>query len=170
MERSKNVLTEIIQRIDRDDDRGVLDILLTNQSLSDFFISVNDLMVVQDNLSETLRELEQLQGDLITHKEVVALERSDVEVLRLYQVKQKQGVEATKSEKDNLLASTKGVEATYQQLLAKTEQSAAEIRARIFRLLGGGQMTFEEAYNFAKYAEQRTGVRAAFILAVLDRE
>ncbi len=168
--RSKDVLTEVIQRMDRDEKRGILDILLENQNLSDFFVSVNDLLVIQDSLKDSLVELGQFREELITHKEILALEKSDVEALRLYQVQQKQQVASTKSEKDNLLTVTKGEEAAYQQLLAVTEQTAAEIRARIFRLLGGGEMSFEEAYKYASYAEKRTGVRAALILAVLDRE
>lgn len=168
--RSKTILSDVVQRMNRDDEKGILEILLANQNLSDFFTSVNDLLVVQEGLKDTLIELAESQEELITHKEILALEKSDVEALRLYQVKQKQEVDSVKSEKDTLLNVTKGEEATYQQLLTVTERSAAEIRARIFRLLGGGQMTFEEAYNFAKYAEKRTGVRAALILAVLDRE
>lgn len=170
MGRSKNALAGIIQKIDRDDSQGMLEILLANQDLSDFFASVNDLLVVQDSLRDLLVELGQFREELITQKEVLALEKTDVEALRLSQVQQKQEVASVKSQKDSLLKTTKGEEAAYQRLLVATEQSAAEIRARIFRLLGGGQMTFEEAYNFAKYAEKRTGVRAALILAVLDRE
>ncbi|MDD5711118.1 MAG: lytic murein transglycosylase [Candidatus Colwellbacteria bacterium] len=168
--RSKEVLIEVIQRMDRDEGRGLLDVLLENQNLSDFFVSVNDLLVVQDSLKDSLIELGQFREELITQKEILALEKSDVEALRLYQVQQKQEVASVKSEKDNLLSTTKGEEAAYQQLLAVTEKTAAEIRARIFRLLGGGEMSFEEAYKFASYAEKRTGVRAALILAVLDRE
>jgi archaellum component FlaC len=168
--RSKDVLSEVIQRIDRDEKRGMLDILLENQNLSEFFASVNDLLVVQDSLKDSLIELGQFREDLITQKEILALEKSDVEALRLYQVQQKQEVALVKSEKGNLLETTKGEETVYQQLLAVTEQSAAEIRARIFRLLGGGQMSFEEAYGYASYAEKRTGVRAGLILGVLDNE
>ena len=168
--RSRDVLSEVIRKMDQDEKKGILDILLENQNLSDFFTSVNDLLVVQDSLKDSLVELGQFREELITQKEILALEKSDVEALRLYQVQQKQEVASVKSEKGGLLKTTKGEEAVYQQLLAVTEQSAAEIRARIFRLLGGGQMTFEEAYEYASYAEKRTGVRAALILAVLDRE
>jgi len=170
IERSRDALAGIIRRVSKDDEKGLVEILFENQSLSDFFVNVNDLVLLQENLKETLDDLDVLKDDLITQKELLALERSDVEVLRLYQVRQKEEVEGTKAEQDHLLAVTKGQEASYQTLLAQTEATASQIRARIFRLLGGGQMTFEEAYKFAKFAEQRTGVRAALILAVLDRE
>jgi len=170
IDRSKDALGAIIRQVNKDDEKGLIDILLENPSLSDFFINVNDLIVLQENLKETVDELNELKGELINQKELLALEKSDVEVLRLYQVRQRQEVEEVKVEQDQLLAVTKGQESAYQTLLAETEQTAAEIRARIFRLLGGGQMTFEEAYKFATFAEDRTGVRAALILAVLDRE
>lgn len=170
IERSREALSGIIRRVNKDDEKGLVEILLENQNLSEFFVNVNDLVLLQENLKETLDDLDVLRDDLITQKELLALERSDVEVLRLYQVKQKEEVEDVKAEQDQLLAVTKGQEAAYQTLLAQTEATASEIRARIFRLLGGGQMSFEEAYKFAKFAQERTGVRAALILAVLDRE
>lgn len=167
---NKDALSALLRRVYVEDRRGLMEVLLENPKLSDFFGSVNDLFVVQDNLRASVEELSALRDELITQKEILAMERRDAEALREYQLRQRQDVEAVRAQKDQLLAVTKGQESAYQALLQETKKSAAEIRARIFRLLGGGQLTFEEAYEFAKFAERATGVRAALILAVLDRE
>ena len=53
----------------------------------------------------------------------------------------------------------------------EVEKIAAEIRARIFELIGVPKApTFGEAYEIAKYVERVTGVRPAFLLAVLTQE
>jgi len=166
----KDALGVLLRETYKEDRRGLIEVLLENPSLSDFFGSVNDLLAVQDSLRGSVEELSELKGELINQKELLAMERSDVEALRVYQLRQQGVVVSSRSEKDNLLTVTKGKESEYQKLLIETQKSAAEIRSRIFELIGGGQMTFEEAYEFAKFAERATGVRAALILAVLDRE
>lgn len=166
----KDALGALLRATYKEDRRGLIEILLENPSLSDFFGSVNDLLVIQDSLRISVVELSELRVELVDQKELLAMERSDIEALRVYQLRQRSTVEDSKGEKDYLLAVTKGKESEYQKLLVETQKSAAEIRSRIFELLGGGQLTFEEAYDFARFAEQATGVRAALILAVLDRE
>jgi len=167
---SKNALAVILRETYKEDRRGLIEILLENPSLSEFFGSVNDLLVIQDDLRVSVVELGELRLELVDQKELLAMERSDVEALRTYQLRQRNVVEDSRGEKDYLLTVTKGKESEYQKLLVETEKTAAEIRSRIFELIGGGQLTFAQAYEFAKFAERATGVRAALILAVLDRE
>jgi len=167
---SREALSVLLRRTYQEDRRGLVEVLLENPSLSDFFGSVNDLLAVQDSLRVSVEQLGELRGELIDQKELLAMERSDVEALKLYQLRQRVEVESSRGEKDKLLTVTKGKESEYQGLLVKTQKSAAEIRSRIFELIGGGQLTFEAAYEFAKFAEGVTGTRAALILAVLDRE
>jgi membrane-bound lytic murein transglycosylase B len=65
-------------------------------------------------------------------------------------------------------------ESEYQEQMKKKEevaQRAADVRARIFELIGVPEApTFGEAYEIAKYVESVTGIRPAFLLAVLKQE
>ncbi len=166
----KAAIAEAIQTIYESDSQSTVEILLANNTLSDFFGAVNDITLVQNDLRTTLDEIVKLRQQLLAQKQELASEKTDTENFQAIQQAQKQSVVTTQTQKTTLLKQTQGQEAKYKQLLAQTQASAAEIRQRIFQLLGGGQMTFGQAYSYAKLASQATGVRAALILAILDRE
>jgi membrane-bound lytic murein transglycosylase B len=144
--------------------------LLNNPNLNDFFGDVNNLMSLQDTLTQTVQKVNQLKNELLDEQEELVSKKAQTVALKNLQDRQRQNVTATKVEKSDLLVQTKGQEKAYQDLVAQKRAEAAKIRSRIFELLGGGQMTFEQAYEFAKFAEKSTGVPAALLLAVLDRE
>ena len=170
IEFNRENLSQILQTLYENDKSDLIEVLLKNPQLSDFFGDLNNLMAVQENLNIVLRNIVEKRQELIDQKEVLALERADTASLKAYQDAQKANIQKTQSEKSNLLKITKGKESEYQKLLTEKKKTAAEIRKQIFKLLGGGELEFEEAYRLAKLAEQATGVRAALILAVLDRE
>ena len=170
MERKKSSIASALRDIDRSEDKNLLEIMLANPSLSDFFKNVNDLVVIQNSLQENLKQLEELHEEYVSQKEDLGVQRSDAATLKAYQEAQRKSVESLKGEKDNILKVTKGKEAEYQKVLVATKKTAAEIRNRLFHLLGGGEMTFAQAYEYASYAERSTGIRAAMLLAVLDQE
>lgn len=167
---TKEVLGESLRLLYENDKDGLMEILLKSPRLSDFFTNINDLLSLQDSLRISLEQLKALKEELTEAKEILNLERADAAALKVYQGEQKQQVEGTKKEKDTLLKVTKGKESEYQKLLTETKSKAAEIRSRIFRLLGGGELPFGEAVKLAQVAERATGVRAALILSVLTQE
>ncbi len=167
---SKGKMSVIIQNIYENESEDLIEVLLKNPQLSDFFGDLNNLLAVQDSLRIYLQKIVELRQELVDQKEVLALEKVDAVALKNYQDSQKNNIQKIKAEKDNILAVTKGQESKYKQLLTETKKTAAEIRKQIFKMIGGGEMEFDEAYKLAKFAEQATGVRAALILAVLDRE
>ncbi len=96
-----------------------------------------------------------------------------MEKLVIQRTLQKKESQDTKTEQEQLLEVTKGKEALYQKSLKEAQAKAKEIRNRLFQLSGVPDTqapTFGEAYNIAKYAESVTGVRPAFLLAVLTQE
>ena len=166
----RNAISKALQTLYQADQEGTLRILLEKGKLSDFFGNLNNLTHVQDNLRVALAEILNLKQQLVTQKEELSSQKADAENLRAIQQAQAKSVASTKNQKTNLLQETKGKETVYQKILAQNKASAAQIRSRIFQLLGGGELTFEKAYQYAKLAEGATGVRAAIVLAILNRE
>lgn len=170
IETNKKSLSGILRDLYQSEQSSLMEIFLKSSKISDFFNDLNDLTLLQGSLQTTIQKIADLQGQLEDQKDQLSLARADKSALKEYQEAQKSETEKTKGEKNNLLTVTKGQESKYQSLLKETKKTAAEIRSRIFKLLGGGELSFEEAYKFAKLASQSTGVDAALILAVLDRE
>ncbi len=166
----KDVLSRSIQNLYESDQTGLMTVVFTYRHLSDFFGYLNDVTLVQDNVRISLAEITRLRQQLLESKQELSLKKEDTENLKIIQESQKRGVQTTQSDKNQLLKVTQGKESEYQKLLTKTKESAAQIRTRIFELLGGGELTFEKAYEYAKLAEGATGVRAALILSILHRE
>ena len=167
---NRDALTRALQQVYEVGQTNLIEVLLENPTLSSFVGGMNNLLEVQQSLALTIEQITGLRDELVQTKEVLALKRDDAVALKVYQDKQRASIEDTKKEKNTLLTVTKGKESQYQEIVKERRKTAAQIRSRIFELLGGGELTFEEAYKFAKFAEDAVGVRAALILAVLDRE
>lgn len=170
MTQNKEILTRTIQNINTNEESSIVEILLRKPHLSDFFGDINDLMVLQDSLRGTLEKVINLRDELLDQQQSLAIQKNDAAQLKKYQDAQKLSLNATKVEKADLLKETKGNEKKYQDIVKEKQKAAADIRNRIFKFLGGGELAFGEAVKIAQVAEKATGVRAALILAVLTQE
>ncbi|MFH1759191.1 MAG: lytic murein transglycosylase [Patescibacteria group bacterium] len=170
LDEHKGALKAALRNMYEQETESIVEILLQSPSLSNFFANVNGLLEVQEGLNIALQETLAARDKLLNEKEDLALQKSDEESLKNYRDSQKQELESKKVDKKELLDVTKGEESKYQELLVISKQTAAQIRSRIFEFLGGGQLTFEQAYVLAKSAGDLTGIRPAMILAVLDKE
>jgi len=170
IDRIKILLASSLRQIYSDDSESIIEMVLKNEKLSDLFNNMNALSTVQEEVRKSLDELVESKTNLIVQKDTISLERQDVLNLKSIQSQQKTELDQKRKEKNDLVKATKGQESKYQDLLTKTKQTAAQIRNRIFTLLGGGELTFGDAYKLAQSVSGQTGVRAALILAVLSRE
>ncbi len=166
----KRAIGTLIRDLYQADQSGLMEVFLQKPRLSDFFSEVNDATLVKSSLQSKLVEVVSLHEQLVDQKQELAAAKADAEEAKQYQDAQRSESEKVRQQQKQLLDVTRGQESRYRTLLQQTKQTAAQIRSRIFELLGGGELSFEQAYQFAKVASGATGVRPAIILAVLDRE
>lgn len=166
----KDAISKSLRMLYESDRETLIAILLSNNNLSNFFGSLNDITLIQSGLRASLEEITKLRQQLLGQKQELSTEKTDTENFKAIQEAQQRNVKATQGQKATLLKETKGKESVYQKILTQTKATAAQIRSRIFELLGGGELTFAKAYDYAKLAEGATGVRSAIILAILHRE
>lgn len=170
IESQKTSLAGLLRYLYAGDQVSMIEVFLKSPRFTDFFSDMNNIELLQNKVRTTIRQIIDLRDQLEDQQQQLTLARADAVTIQQYKESQKTEVDQLKGTKNNLLEVTKGQESKYQSLLALTKQTAAQIRSRIFQLLGGGELSFEQAYDYAKLAGTSTGIRPALVLAILDRE
>ena len=169
--KEKELLKKILQNLYQEENDSLIEIVLKNPKFSDFFAKIRDLELLQSNLKQKLQNLKTQKQELEKQKEVLLEKKQEFVALSNIQILQRKKLLNYKEEKNYLLKITKGKEKKYQEILKEKQKLAAQIRSRIYELMGIGKaITFGEAVKFAEYASDLTGVRPALILAVLTQE
>lgn len=164
-------LINILRTIHEEDQKPLIEILFSENKLSDFFDNLVALEILDSKNKEFLQNIKILKLNLEEQKNSLEEEKDSLEKMVKIQTLQKEENSQVKSEQEYHLQLT---EKEYQKQLKEKEETvkkAAKIRARIFELIGVAKApTFGEALEVAKYVEKITGVRPAFLLAILQQE
>lgn len=167
----KKQISEMIKLVAQQDDISLLDVMLSQDNLADVFSELENYSEISDRLKTLLDDTAIANQDLQQDKQEFADQQDDANNLLAIQSLQQQQLASSMNEQSIVLAETKGKEATYQAVLNDTQKKAAEIRSRLYPLLDvSHQISFGEAVSIAQYAQGLTGVRAAFLLAILTQE
>ncbi|TSC55998.1 MAG: hypothetical protein Greene071421_17 [Parcubacteria group bacterium Greene0714_21] len=171
IQKKRRQMAETLRRIWEEDQKGTPEIILTGATLSDFFSNIAALQALTAKNQELLEDLTSLTQYLENQKGALATEKTEEENFRRIQILQKQESQNLQGQAQGLLETTKGKESEYQKLLQDKKKRAQEIRSRIFELIGVPEApTFGEALAIANAVSLQTGVRPAFLLAVITQE
>ncbi|MEN9912995.1 MAG: hypothetical protein RLY66_403 [Candidatus Parcubacteria bacterium] len=171
IERGKDTLAVIMRKTNETGSYSLPEVLLSQLSVSGALKDLDTLASVQESLKSTFEQIRSDKSE--TQAEKSSLEkRRNTETDARYAIQQEQkNIQADEKEKQNLLTISKLNEKEYSTLIAQKAAQAAQIRAALFPLAGGGQaIPFGDAYRYALEAEGKTGVRAAFLLGIFAQE
>jgi len=171
LEKTKKELATLLQAFYQKKQESPIEILLANKNFSDYFDETNNLNIIQTKIQAKLQDLKELQNTLTEQKAILDDRKDETQKLLSMQLLQQQELEKTKKSQETLLDVTKGKEANYQKLLSEARQKAAEIRSRIYELVGvKSEVTFGEALDIANWVSAKLGIRPAFLLAIITQE
>ena len=169
--RLKTDLSKLIRLLYQKDQELLLLRLFIEGGISQAFTETNNYQKLSESINSLVQETKKTQKEL--NNQWVAYEEQQDDARELLNIaKIQQGSLAGKlNEQSQLLQATKGLETAYQNLLQDSKKQAAEIRGRIYELLGvGAQINFGQAVAIAQAVNKQTGVPAAFLLAILTQE
>ena len=155
IETEKTHIANIIRLMHKSDRVSTLEILLLNDSLSDFLTQVKYLEDMNESVSDGLDILEKLKRQLESEKRGLDSQNKELAKLRDDLINKKKQLESEKESKALVLTQVKSSEQEYQRLLAQAkkeqEEVAAEIasmeklvRAKIAKLQGNDKLEFND--------------------------
>lgn len=163
-------LAELLRETRELDDNTLAELVLEKDSMATFLVDVGRFQAIQGALHDVL-------GRVRETKQVTEQVKTQLEVKKDKELDAKQTIEAEKakverlnSEKKVYLNASKSQEDAYKKVIAAKEKERAAIRNALFSLRGAANITFGQALDNAKLVSAKTGVRSAFLLAIITQE
>ncbi len=164
----KRLITTMYQQ---QGDYSLLYLLISQDNLSDILLQLQSYSQISDSLNQLLALTRKTEAQLTEDRGKLLDQQDESNNLLAIQNLQQGQLAGNVNQQNSILQQTKGKEANYQAVISDTQKQAAAIRNRLYQLLGvSTQITFGQAVQIATWASQQTGVRVAFLLAILTQE
>lgn len=170
IDKGKETLAQLLRKTREMDSYSVPEVLLSQSSVTGFFKDLDAFESVREGLADTFTQLRNDEASTTAEKDALDKRRNtELDARHTIQVQQA-NIESDKTQKDYLLSISKSNEKSYTNLIAQKASKAAQIRAQLFALRDAAPIPFGQALQYAQAASARTGVRPAFILAIIQQE
>lgn len=166
----KESLASILRQEDMIDRSSIITILLSNSSVSDFFVDLDAFVSIKTALQNLFVTIRDAKAQTETEKAALATKQNQTVDAKYEVVTQQKQIANNKTQKQQLLAITSNQEVAYKKVLAERQAKAAAIRAALFPLRDAGAISFGVALAYAEQAQKVTGVNPALALAILTQE
>lgn len=129
--RHKEILSELIRTIQRESDRNYLELLLSNDSFSEFFSEVQYLQEVYSDVGAQAKTLRLAKEELQTKEAALSDKQNALEKLEEALAIKEQEVKNQRNYKEKLFTETKENEATFQGMLTDLRRQYQTVESEI---------------------------------------
>ncbi len=171
IEKGHDSLAQLLRKTNEIDKFSLPEIMLSNKNISDFFADVDSFQTIKIALADLFIKIRNVKYQNEQEKASLAEEQDKQLDQKAAMAIEQKKVQSDEQDKQYLIKVNKTQEKTYAQVIADRQAKAAEIRAKLFKLAGGGAaIPFGTALTYAQSASAKTGVSPAFVLAILTQE
>lgn len=168
--RGKESLARLLREKNKRNDDSLVEILLRHENLSGFFDEINSFDSINTSLQDLFEDVRVAKSDTEVERDVLSERKiAEADAKKVIE-SERDTIRRLEQEKQKILGISKQTEAAYEAVLNDRQRRAAEIRAALFSLRDSAAIPFGDALEYAEHASNLTGVRPAFILAILTQE
>ncbi|MEK9184839.1 MAG: hypothetical protein AAB866_01585 [Patescibacteria group bacterium] len=170
IDKEKESLGQLLRKTNEMEFYSLPEILLSQQDISFFFLDLDNFYSIQTSLKDSFAELKQAKNETNVQKQNLEVKKDSETDAKVAIETNKRNIEKNQAELNVLLGLSKTQEKNYQAVLNDKARRATEIRNALFALRDSVAIPFGKALEYANFASQKTGVRPAFLLAILTQE
>lgn len=122
---NEDAIKEILRSMNKSDNESLIEVLLRHDNISEFWNAFEELETVKDSMSDKVKSLTLLKGDLENKRTTNTQRREELVGLKSQYSDQHNILTSNTATKAELLSATKNEEAEYQKML-KDRQAAKE--------------------------------------------
>ncbi len=171
LNQKRALLEEAILELNNYDKITWFEILLKGGNISDILGQIQSIYQLQKEVNIFIKNIDKLKEDLEIEQNYLKDKKRDIERLQSLNSLQRVSLNRKKNEKNQLIRKTRGSEQRYKKLKKLSAKEIVTIKQQLYKLESVGiSMSFGEAYQKAKFAGEKTGIRPAFLLGIFQVE
>ncbi len=172
LDREHASMQQLIRRTNEIDQKGAAYVVLSSQSVTDFYQDLDDFLAVKKSLYASLDKIKAIRSSTEVQKSDLEDKQAQAKDAKNALESEKSKLAGTQKEAKVLLDTSKTEEQRVASTVAAQQKKVAAIESKLFSFAGGNTkaIQFKDAYAMAQEASAATGVRPALILAILTQE
>ncbi len=170
IDQTKQSIADNIRQLNDLDAISLVSILLANNNITDYLSDYNNFNTLNGSIATLVNQSQSDENSAQTAKQALTDQQNQEIALKLNVQSEEDSIKQAESQKENLLSLNESEQKNYQSIIATQQTKAAQIRAALFALRDATAIDFGTAVTYAEAAEAKTGVRPAFLLAIITQE
>jgi membrane-bound lytic murein transglycosylase B len=170
IETERESLAQLLRKDREIDDKSLISYILSKDRISLAYGDIGTFASLKVAIKNSVDEINGTKKETEAEKKDLEIRKDKETDVKVQLENTKREVELNEKEKQQLLSISKDKEKAYQKLLADKAKRRAEILAVLFNLRDATAIPFGKALEYANEASRITGVKPAFLLAIITQE